>query len=140
MVHVFCLINAVTMVTSYLMKRMEPVIVNNLIQARFSMYLQADTQNRFWSVRMKPAHINRTAFSTYNGQWQYLQMGQGLAGVTLTYARIKNLFSGGILAPDPEPSVNRCSAGASKRFVDAAFGEHTTLISLFNFLHDHYIP
>jgi len=139
MVHVFCPINAVTMVTSYPMKRMEPVI-NNLMQARFSIYFQADAANGFWAVRMNPAHAYRTAFSTYNGQWQYLRMGQGLAGAPLTYTRLKDLFSGAIPAPDPEPCLNGCSAGAFECFVDDDFGAHTSFASLFNFLHDHYFP
>ena len=62
MVHVFCPINAVTMVSSYPMKRMEPVI-NNLMQARYSIYFEADAANRFWAVKMNPAHAYRTAIS-----------------------------------------------------------------------------
>jgi len=139
MVHVFCPINAVTMVSSYPMKRMEPVI-NNLMQARFSIYFQADAANGFWAVKMNPTHAYRTAFSTHDGQWQYLRMGQGLAGAPLTYARLKDLFSGAIPAPDPEPCLNRCSKGAFECFVDDDFGAHTSFSSLFNFLHDHYFP
>ena len=139
MVHVFCPINPVTMVSSYPMKRMEPVI-NNLMQARYSIYFQADAANGFWAVKMNPAHAYRTAFATHDGQWQYLRMGQGLAGAPLTYARLKDLFSGAILAPDPEPCLNRCSNGAFECFVDDDFGAHTSFQSLFDFLHNHYFP
>ena len=139
MVHVFCPINEATMVSSYPMKRIEPVI-NNLMQARFSIYFQADAANGFWAVRMNPAHAYRTAFATYNGQWQYLRMGQGLAGAPLTYARLKDIFSGAIPAPNPEPCLNRCSKGAFECFVDDDFGAHEDFRSLFNFLHSYYFP
>jgi len=139
MVHVFCPINGATMVSSYPMKRIEPVI-NNLMQARFSIYFQADAANGFWAVQMKPKHAYRTAFSTHNGQWQYLRMGQGLAGVPLTYPRLKDIFSGAIPSPNPEACLNRCSEGAFECFVDDDFGAHTDFDSLFNFLHLHYFP
>jgi len=79
MVHAFCPINSVTMLSGYPTKRIEPVL-NNLMQAKFSSYFQADAANGFWAVRMHPSHAYRTAFSTHKGQWQYLRMGQGLAG------------------------------------------------------------
>lgn len=79
MVHVFCPINSVTMLSGYPTKCIEPV-VNNLMQARFFTYFQADASNRFWAVHMDPSHAYCTAFSTHDGQWQYLRMGQGLAG------------------------------------------------------------
>ena len=69
MVHVFCPINSVTMLSGYPTNRIEPV-VNNLIQAKLSSYFQADIANRFWTVRMHPSHAYGTAFSTYDGQWQ----------------------------------------------------------------------
>jgi len=139
MVHVFCPINSATMVSSYPMRRIEPVI-NNLMQARFSIYFQADAANGFWAVRMNTKHAYRTDFATHNGQWQYLRMGQGLAGAPLTYARLKDLFCGAIPVPNLELCLNRCSEGAFECFVDDDFGAHTNFTSLFNFLHNHYFP
>lgn len=83
MVHFFCRINSVTMLSGYPTKCIKPV-VNNLMQAKFSSYFQADTANGFWAVRMHPPHAYRTAFSTHEGQWQYLRIGQGLAGLPQT--------------------------------------------------------
>ena len=80
------------------------------------------------------------AFATHDGQWQYLRMGQGLAGALLTYAQLKDLFSGAIPAPDPEPCLNRCSNGAFECFVDDDFGAYPSCQSLFDFLHNHYFP
>jgi len=139
MVDVFCPINPVTMTSSYPMRGMEPVI-NNLMQALYSIYFQCDTMNGFWSVKMNPAHAYRTSFSTHDGQWQYLRMGQGLAGGPLTYAGLEDLFSGAILEPEPEPCLNRCSEGEFECFVDDDFGAHTSFSSVFHFLHDYYFP
>jgi len=121
MVHVFCPINQATILSSYPMKRIEPV-VNNLMRSAFSTYFQADAANSFWAVPMYPPHAYRTAFSTPDGQWQYLRMGQGLAGAPQTYTRLKDIFSGYIPAPDPEACLNKCSAGAFECFVDDDFG------------------
>jgi len=98
MVHVFCPINGPMMLSGYPMKRIEPV-VNNLMQSRFTSYFQADAGNGYWAVAMYPPHAYPTAFSTHNGQWQYLRMGQGLAGAAQTYASLKDIFGGEI----PEP-------------------------------------
>ena len=85
MVHVFCRINSVMMLSGYSTKRIEPVL-HNLMQARFSSNFQADTVNGFWAVLLHPSHAYRTAFSTHEGQWQYLRMGQELARARQTYA------------------------------------------------------
>jgi len=139
MVHVFCPINSVTMLSGYLTKRIEPV-VNNLMQAKFSSYFQADAANGFWAVRMHPPHAYRTAFSTHEGQWQYLRMGQGLAGSPQTYARLKGLFCGAIPAPNAEPCLNKCTNGAFECFVDDDFGGFESFAEQFDFLHNHYFP
>ena len=139
MVHVFCPINSVTMLSGYPTKRIEPVL-NNLMQAKFSSYFQADAVNGFWAIRMHPPHAYRTAFSTDEGLWQYLRMGQGLAGAPHTYARLKGLFSGTIPAPDPGPCLNRCTVGAFECFVDDDFGAFPSFAAQFDFLHNHYFP
>ena len=46
MVHVFCPVNEATMLSSYPMKPIEPVI-NNLMQSKYSIYFQADAANGF---------------------------------------------------------------------------------------------
>ena len=139
MVHVFCPINSVTMLSGYPTKRIEPV-VNNLMQAKFSSYFQADAANGFWAVCMHPPHAYRTAFSTHEGQWQYLRMGQGLAGSPQTYARLKGLFCGAIPAPNAEPCLNKCTTGAFECFVDDDFGGFSDFAEQFDFLHNHYFP
>ena len=139
MVHVFCPINQATILSSYPIKRIEPV-VNNLMRSTFSTYFQADAANGFWAVPMYPPHAYRTAFSTPDGQWQYLRMGQGLAGAPQTYTPLKDIFSGYIPAPDPEPCLNKCSAGAFECFVDDDFGAFPSFRLQFDFLHQHYFP
>jgi len=125
--------------SDYPMKRIEPV-VNKLRQCRFSGYFQADAVNGYWAVAMHPPRAYRTAFSTHNGRWQYLRMGQGLAGAPQTYARLKDIVSGEIPEPDPEPCLSRCAAGAFEYFVDDDFGAFPDFRSQFDFLHHHYFP
>jgi hypothetical protein len=139
MVHVFCPINQATILSSYPMKRIEPV-VNNLMRSTFTTYFQADAANGFWAVPMYPPHAYRTAFSTYNDQWQYLRKGQGLAGASQTYTRLKDIFSGYIPEPNAEKCLDKCSSGSFECFVDDDFGAFPSFNSQFNFLHEHYFP
>jgi len=139
MVHVFCPINSVTMLSEYPTKRIEPV-VNNLMQAKFSSYFQADAANGFWAVRIHPPHAYCTAFSTYEGQWQDLRMGQWLAGSPQTYARLKGLFCEAIPVPNAEPCLNKCTNGAFECFVDDDFGGFESFGEQFDFLHNDYFP
>jgi len=139
MVHVFCPINAATILSGYPMKRIKPV-VNNLMQSHFSCYFQADAANGYWAVAMYPRYAYRTAFSTHNGQWQYLRMGQGLAGAQQTYTCLKDIVCGEIPEPHPEPCLSRCTAGAFEYFVDDDFGAFPDFKSQFDFLHNHYFP
>jgi len=53
---------------------------------------------------------------------------------------MKDIFSGYIPAPDPEPTLNKCSPGAFECFVDDDFGAHLDFASQFDFLHNHYFP
>lgn len=137
--HVFCPINSVTMLSGYPTKRIEPV-VNNLMQARFSGYFQADVANGFWAVRMHSSHTCRTAFSTNEGQWHNLRMGQGLVGKPQTYARLKGFFCGSIPVPNPEPGLNQCTNGTFESFVDDYFGAFTSFAEEFDFLHNYNFP
>jgi len=139
MVHVFCPINSITMLSGYPTKRIEPVL-NNLMQAKFSSYFQADAANGFWAVSMHPSHAYRTAFSTHEGQWQYLRMGQSLGGALQTYARLKGLFCGAIPAPNAKPCLNHWTAGSFECFVDDDFGAFPSFATQFAFLHNHYFP
>ena len=66
MVHVFCTINSVMILSGYPMRRIEPVL-NYLMQARFFSYSQANAAHGFWAVCMHPAHAYHTAFSTHEG-------------------------------------------------------------------------
>jgi len=139
MVHVFCPVNEATMLSSYRMKWIEPVI-NNLMLSKYSIYFQADAANGFWAVPMYPPHGYRTSFSTYDGEWQYLRMGQGHSGAPQTYTRMKDIFSRYISAPNPEPTLNKSSSRAFECFVDEDFGAHPHFSSQFEFLHNHYFP
>ena len=127
------------MLSSYPMKRIEPVI-NNLMQSKYSTYFQADAANGFWAVPMYPPHAYRTWLSTYKGQWQHLRMGQGLSGAPQTYTRMKDIFGGYIPVPNPEPTLNKSSSAAFECFVDDDFGAHPDFFSQFEFLHNHYFP
>jgi len=127
------------MLSGYPMKRIKPV-VNNLMQSRFNCYFQGDAANRYWAVAMYPPHAYRTAFSTHNGQWQYLRMGQGLAGRPQTYARLKDIFGGEIPEPHPEPCLDKCTTGAFEYFVDDDFRAFPDFKTQWDFLHHHYFP
>ena len=139
MVHIFCPINSVRMLSGYPTKRIEPVL-NNLMQAEFARYFQADAANGFWAVGMHPSHAYRTAFSTQEGQWQYVRMGQGLASAPQTYTRLKGLFSGAIAAPNPEPYLNQCTVREFESFVDDDYRVFPDFVTQYGFLHNHYFP
>ena len=140
MVHMYCPINATTIPNAYPMKRIEPVL-NNLLQPGLSVYFQADAANGYWAVPLTPEHAYKTAFDTHMGQYHYLRMGQGLAGAPQTYTRLKDIFSGPIPGPDPEPALgNTDIPGAFETFVDDDYGAHASFKDQFRFLHEHYFP
>jgi len=139
MVQVVCPVNEATMLSSYPMKLIEPVI-HNLMQSKYSIYFQADAANGFWAVPMYPPHAYRTSFSTYDGLWQYLRMGQAHSGAPQTYRRMKDTSSGYIPAPNPKPTLNKSSSGAFECFVDDHFGAHPDFSSQLEFLHNDYFP
>jgi len=139
MVHVFCPINSVTINHSYPMKRIEPVI-NNLMQAKYHVYLQTDAANGFWAVPLHWPDAHKTAFRTSIGQFHYLRMGQGLSGAPQTYARLKDFFAGPIRGPYPQLSLDDSSEGAFEYFVDDDFAAHSSVKSQLDFMHFHYFP
>jgi len=65
-------------------------------------------------------------------------MGQGLAGAPQTYSRLKDIFSGRILEPNAEKSLNECTPWAFECFVDDDFGAFPSFRTQFDFLHNHY--
>lgn len=67
MVHLYSPINAVSILNTYPMKRIEPVL-NNVLQSGLSVYFQADTANGYWVVQLVPEHILKTAIDTHMGQ------------------------------------------------------------------------
>ena len=139
MVNVFSPVNEAMMLSSYPMKQIEPV-VNFLLQLRCSMYFQADAANSFWTVSMYPPPTYRTLFSMYDGQRQYLRMGQALCSTPHKYAWMKNIFSGYIAAPNTKPTFNNFSSRAFECFVDHNFGAHSNFFSQFEFLYNDYFP
>ena len=139
-VNVFCSLNNVTIKSNYPMKRIEPVI-KNLSRSRFTNYFKADASNGYWAVGMHLPHALKTAFSTCLGQFCYLRMGQGLTGACGTYARLKDIVTGPIPKPNPEPDLNRASERvAFSHFVDDDAGGADTFEELLEFLHKHYFP
>jgi len=139
MVHVLCPINNVTINHSYPMKRIEPVI-NNLMQAKYRVYLQTDAANGFWAVPLYPADPHKTALRTSIGEFHYLRMGQGLLGAPQTYAHLKDFFAGPIPGLYPQPSLDNSSEGAFEYFVDDDFAAHSSIKLQLDFMHFHYFP
>src|SRR6266852_1353218 len=140
MVHIYIPINEATITNGYPMKRIEPVL-NNLLQPGFEIFFQVDAANGYWAVPMTPQHAYKTAFDTHMGQYHYLRMGQGLAGAPQTYARLKDIFSGPIPVPDPEPALaNSGIPGAFEVFVDDDYGAHRNFEDQLDFLHQKYFP
>lgn len=140
MVHVYIPINAETILNSYLMKRIEPIL-NSLMMPGLKVYFQADAANGYWAVPLEPSHAYKTAFGMHMGQFHYLRMGQGLAGAPQTYTRLKDVFSSPITEPNAEPSLSNTSIpGEFHYFMDNDFGTHLTYEEQWEFLHHHYLP
>ena len=139
MVHVFCPINNVTINHSYSMKLIE-LVINNLMHAKYRVYLQTDAANSFWAVPLYPADAHKTTFGTSIGPFHYLRMGHGLSGAPQTYARLKDFFAGPIPQPYAQPSLHDSSEGAFEYFVDDDFAAHSSIKSQLDFMHFHYFP
>jgi hypothetical protein len=69
-------------------------------------------------------------------------MGQGLTGSSGTYARLKDILTRPIPAPNPEPALSQAMLGRSafEHFVDDDGGGADTMQNLIEFLHTHYFP
>ena len=59
----------------------------------------------YWGVPIARADQYKTAFVSSLGQFCYRRMGQGLTGSPSTYARMKDILTGAIPAPNPEPAL-----------------------------------
>lgn len=141
MVHNFIPINRATIRSNYPMKRIEPVL-NKMSQTWLKCFFETDASNGYWAIPLWESHAYKTAFSTCKGQYCYGRMGQGLTGGPATYTRLKNIVTGDIPPPFPEPSLSDVSPGKVEfdNFVDDDSGGADTFESLFNFLHSHYFP
>src|SRR5437588_3433013 len=89
---------------------------------------------------MYPPHTYWTAFSSRNGQWQYLHMGQGWGGVLHTYCRLKGIYSGHITEPHAEKCLDKYSVSAFEYFINVDFGTLPSFRMQFDFLHNNYFP
>lgn len=126
MVHVYIPINAATIPNSFPMKRIEPIL-NSLMLPGLKVYFQADAANGYWAILLVPGHAYKTAFGTHMGQFHYLRMGQGLSGAPQTYTRLKDIFSGPIPEPNPEPALSNTDIlGEFHYFMDDDFAAHRT--------------
>ena len=115
--------------------------MNNLLQSGLSMYFQADAANGYWAVPLVPEHAYKTAFDTPMGQYNYLRMGQGLAGAPQMYTRLKDIFAEPIPGPNPELALNDTGIpSAFETFVGDDYGVHRSFEDQFQFLHEHYFP
>ena len=140
MVHAFIPINDATIKAQYTMRRMEPVL-HDISQSHIKCLFQADASNGYWAVPLHPEHAYKSAFSSAFGQMCYLRMGQGLTGSPGTYARLKDIATGDIPEPNPEPALSDVSSNTTfNHFVDDDIGGADTFEELVEFLHNHYFP
>ena len=140
MVHVFCPINDATIKSNYTMKRIEPVL-QQVSQEHVKVKFQVDASNGYWAIKLHPAHAYKSAFSSAFGQFAYLRMGQGLTGGPATYSKLKDIVTGEIPEPDPEPALSNVAPEIMfAHFVDDDLGGAPTFEALINFLHNHYFP
>ncbi|OAF60732.1 hypothetical protein VC83_03480 [Pseudogymnoascus destructans] len=86
--------------------RIEPIL-QTLGQKWIKTFFQADGANGFWAIPLHHRHIYKTGFSTHIGQMAYLRMGQGLTGAPSTYSKAKDIITGPIPEPFPEPDTRQ---------------------------------
>ncbi|RDI83557.1 hypothetical protein Vi05172_g6513 [Venturia inaequalis] len=141
MVHNFVPINKATIKSNYPMKRIEPIL-QNIGRPWVVCMFKSDASNGYWAVCTYKKHVYKTAFSSSMGQWAYWRMGQGLTGACGTYAQLKDIVTGSIPTPDPEPALNMAMPGRAvfDHFVDDDIGGADGFDSLYEFLHEHYFP
>ena len=139
MVHAFTGVNDVTIKSNYPMRRIEPIL-NDMAQPWVRYNFCADAANGYWAVGVWPAHSYKLAFSSSEGQMCYLRMGQGCTGGPATYSRLKDIVTGSIPGPDPEPALSEAMQGnvCFNHFVDNDIGGGDTFENLIEFLHLHY--
>lgn len=140
MVNAFNDINNWTIKANTPMKRMEPIL-QTFGQPWLQVFFQADAANGYYAIKTHAQHAYKTGISTAMGQYCYLRMGQGLTGSPGTYTHMKDIATGPIPEPDPEPALPRASPGVVfEHFVDDDLGGGKTFQDLFNFMHHHYFP
>ena len=113
MVHAFIPINNATIKSQYQMKRLEPIL-RDVSRNGMNTFFTADAANGYWAVPLHLKHAYKTAFNAFDGQYCYLRMGQGLTGGPATYSRLKDLVTGRIPGPDPEPALSDTSSDTVK--------------------------
>ena len=140
MVHAFTGVNDVTVKSNYPMRRIEPIL-KDMAQPWVKYNFRTDAANGYWAVGVWPAHCYKLAFSSSEGQMCYLRMGQGCTGGPATYSRLKDIVTGPIPEPHPEPSLSQAMKHVCfNHFVDDDCGGAETFSSLVEFLHNHYFP
>ena len=87
-------------------------------------------------------HAYKLGFSTALGHYCYLRMVQGTTGGPGTYTQLKEIVTGRIPTPNPEPALSDTNPGhtAFNHFVDDDVGGADTLENLVDFLHIHNFP
>lgn len=141
MVHNFVPINKATIKSNYPMRRIEPIL-QNIGRPWVQCMFKSDASNGYWAVCTYKKHVYKSAFSSSLGQWAYWRMGQGLTGACGTYAQLKDIVTGSIPGPSPEPALNMAMPGRAvfDHFVDDDIGGADSFESLYDFLNDHYFP
>lgn len=98
-------------------------------------------RGRDWAVGLHRAHAYKTGFVSLLGQWCYLRMGQDLTGAPSTYTRLKDIATGAISSPNPEPALAvAASNSVFDHFMDDDLGKPSSFDALYEFLHNHYFP
>ena len=141
MVHAFIGLNNVTIKSNYTMKRIEPIL-QGMAQPWLNYKFRADGANGYWAIPVWPEHCYKLGFSSSEGQFCYKRMGQGCTGGAGTYARLKDIITAEVPAPDGEPSLSQCMPDEAyfEHYMDDDLGGAKTLDALIRFLHDHYFP
>ena len=122
------------------MKRLEPLL-REVSQSGMTCFFTADAANRYWAVPLHLPHAYKTAFYAYDGQYCYLRMGQGLTGGPATYSRLKDIVTGRIPGPSPEPALSDIGRNTIfGHFMDDDFGGGESFDVVEWFLHHHYFP
>ena len=140
MVHAFVGLNNVTIKSNYPQRRIEGIL-KGMANPKISFYFQADGANGYWAIKVWEAHCYKLAFSSSEGQFCYLRMGQGCTGGAGTYARLKDIMTSAIPNPNAEPSLDEAMTDAHyQHYLDDDLGGASSFEGLMDFLHNHYFP